>query len=92
MIGSERFLFDHQRPFVQRLGVGITRLKSIHRSFRREQRLNDIAMIRSERFLFERQQSLVPQFSVGIAILRLIKQFGVGVPTLRFVKTREIVQ
>ncbi len=71
MLGTERFLSDHQRPLVERLGVGISALAAVERS-QVVQRLRDIAMVGTEGFLADRQRALEERLGLGVSALVVI--------------------
>ena len=72
MIGTECLLSYCQRPFVQRLGIGITTLGVIKVS-QIVQRLRNIGMIGTEGFFSYRQRPLVQRLGIGITTLGVIK-------------------
>ena len=68
MIGTEGFLKNGLRSFVERLGVRIPSLLSVQLS-KIVQRLTNIGMIGTEGFLPDGQRSLVERLGIRIATL-----------------------
>jgi hypothetical protein len=72
MVGTSRFLVDHQRLLIERFGIRVATLVVVERS-QAANRRRDVGVVRTERLFSDRQRALVKRLGVSVATLAAIE-------------------